>query len=80
MYTQIFSNLFVPAFQVGQLIMYYIPQKILPFGCEVESVEQNKCILSSIWRMNFQRPPLLHPLQKHFEGADDVDGVPLGTF
>ena len=28
----------------------------------------------------FQRPLLLHPLQKHFQGVDNVDGVPLGTF
>ena len=26
----------------------------------------------------FQRPLLLHPLQKHFEGADDVFGVDSG--
>ena len=32
--------------------------------------------------LHFQWPPLLHPLQKHFEGAYDVDSVdsrPLGT-
>ena len=28
----------------------------------------------------FQWPLLLHPLQKHFQGADIVDGAPLGTF
>jgi len=28
----------------------------------------------------FQRPLLLHPSKKHFEGVDNVDGVPLGTF
>ena len=45
----------------------------------VNWVEQNKRTLAR--RMNFQRPLLLHPLQKHFEGAeDDVDGIPLGTF
>ena len=30
--------------------------------------------------MNFQQPLMLHPLQKHIEGAEDVDGVPLGIF
>ena len=34
----------------------------------------------NIWRMNFQQPLLLYPLQKHFEGAEDVDSVPFGTF
>ena len=34
--------------------------------------------LPAFGRMNFQRPLLLH--QKHFEGAENVDGVPLGTF
>ena len=46
----------------------------------VNLVEQNKCTPDNIWRLNFQRPLLIvHPLQKHFEGAEDVDGVPLGT-
>ena len=35
--------------------------------------------VQTIWQ-NFQRPLLLHPLQKHCEGAEDVDGVPLGNF
>jgi len=30
--------------------------------------------------MNFKQPLLLHPLQKHNEGAEDVDGVSLGIF
>ena len=46
----------------------------------VNWVEQNKCTPASIWRINFQRLLLLHPPQKHFESAEDVDGVPLGTF
>ena len=29
--------------------------------------------------MNFRRPLLLYPPQKHFEGAEDVYSVPLGT-
>ena len=41
-------------------------------------VEQNKCNPDPIWRMNFQRPLLLHPLQNQV--AEDVDSVPLGTF
>ena len=28
----------------------------------------------------FQWPLLFHLLQKHFEGVDNVDGVPIGTF
>ena len=43
-------------------------------------VEQNKCTPYSIWRNIFQRPLLLHPLQKHVEDAEDVEGVPLGNF
>ena len=27
--------------------------------------------------MNFQRPLLVYPFQKHFESAEEVDGVPL---
>ena len=30
--------------------------------------------------MIIQWPLLLHPLQKHFEGTEDIDDVPLGTF
>ena len=35
---------------------------------------------SYIWRTNFQQPLMLHPLKKHIEGTEDVDGVPLGIF
>ena len=43
-------------------------------------VEQNKCTPASILRMNFQRLLLLHPLQKHFEGVDDVTASTLAPF
>ena len=38
------------------------------------TIENKKKTWPTIWQ-NFQRP-----LQKHFEGAEDEDGVPLGTF
>ena len=44
------------------------------------SVERVLLTPANIWRMNFLRPLLLYPLQKHFEGAEDVVSVPLGTF
>ena len=75
-----FSSKTAYAYIVGKLLMIAFISSIFQrqlyrpgFAYPVQHLEDEPSL-------HFQRPLLLHPLQKHLEGADDVDGVPMGTF